>query len=118
MTQMLIDMEDTPILVEFSSRGGMREVNALDQSVEKLTDLSQKAVDKAVGTVKQMAARLLAIQDSLPAELTQIEVGFGIKFDVEIGAVISKAGGEAALNVTMTWERSKAQKSEDLAPGT
>ena len=53
---------------------------------------------KAVNTIKQI--KLHERPDS-------VEVEFGIKLDAEAGALIAKAGTEAAISVKMTWEKTK-----------
>jgi len=35
----------------------------------------------------------------------EVQVEFGVKLDVEAGALIAKTGVEATINVTLTWER-------------
>jgi hypothetical protein len=66
-----------------------------------------------MGTIKTMAQRVSALHDEMPHEFTQIEIDFGVKLDAEAGALLAKVGGEASLNVTLTWERpEKAAKGK------
>jgi hypothetical protein len=37
------------------------------------------------------------------AEPACVEVSFGIKFDIQAGAIIAKTGLESSLNVKMVW---------------
>jgi len=104
MTDFTID-ESERILVEFAPRPGVRRVSTFDLTMEQLEELSNKALDSALGTISQMAQRVRALRDKIPAEFTQVEVEFGIKLDAEAGALLAKAGGEAAISVTLTWER-------------
>ncbi len=98
--------EDTPILVEFAPRPGVRQVSL---SPDDLAEKSAQALDRAMGTIRQMAQRVSALRVTLPDEFTQVELEFGIKLEAEAGALISKVGAEASINVTLTWERSDAE---------
>ncbi len=104
MTDFAID-ESERILVEFAPRPGVRQVSTFDLTMEQLEELSNKALDSAMGTISQMAQRARALRDKIPDEFTQVEIEFGIKLDAEAGALLAKAGGEAAISVTLTWER-------------
>ncbi len=98
--------EDTPILVEFAPRPGVRQVSL---SPDDLAEKSAQALDRAMGTIRQMAQRVSALRVTLPDEFTQVELEFGLKLEAEAGALISKVGAEASINVTLTWERSDAE---------
>jgi len=107
MTTPTVD-QDTLILVEIAPRAGTRAVSRL--SPADLANRSAEALDAAMGTIKKMARRVSTLHKEMPHEFTQIEIEFGVKLDVEAGALLAKAGGEASLNVTLTWERPKKAK--------
>jgi hypothetical protein len=89
-------------LVEFYVTPGVQQVA---RSEDELAQRSAAAIDNAMATIKRMGERLqqtLAEMDSKPESL---EVNFGIKLTAEAGALISKVGGEAALNVKLVWSR-------------
>jgi hypothetical protein len=102
MTTSTLD-KDTPILVEFAPQPGMRAINRM--SAAELAKKSAEAVEAAMGTIKAMAQRVGALRDDMPHEFTRVEIDFGVKLDAEAGALLARAGGEASLNVTLTWER-------------
>ena len=104
MADFTID-EGERILVDFAPRPGVLRASTFDLPMEQLDELSRKALDSAMGTIVLMARRARALRDSIPSEFTQVDVEFGIKLDVEAGALVAKAGGEAAINVKLTWER-------------
>ncbi len=106
MTTPTVD-EDTLILVEFAPRSGVR---AVALSPADLAKKSAEALDAAMGTIKKMARRVSALHDEMPHEFSEIEIEFGVKLDVEAGALLAKAGGEASLNVTLTWKQPKKAK--------
>ena len=109
---------DQPILVEFETaprvraaarRGKGAEVRTVSrrkrQRTEDLIEESKRAVDGAMSTMETMARKVTdkmdALKDAKPDEVT---LTFGIKLDVEAGALIVKAGAEATLEVTMVWK--------------
>ncbi len=109
---------DHPILVEFETaprvravarRGKGAEVRALSRKKRQLTaDLieeSERAVDGAMSTMETMARKVTDKMDSLKdAKPDEVELAFGLKLDVEAGALIAKVGAEATLEVTMVWK--------------
>jgi hypothetical protein len=90
------------LVVEFESRPGLHEVAF---SPEDIARKSVQAVDKAMETVGDMAGRVTTTLGALAEPPSQVAVEFGIKLDVEAGALIAKAGGEASINVKLTWEK-------------
>ena len=102
MTERTVD-KDGPILVEFALAPGVRGIGRM--SAADLAKRSAEAVEAAMDTIKAMARRIGTLYEEMPHEITQIEIDFGVKLDVEAGALLAKAGGEASLNVTLTWER-------------
>ncbi len=109
---------DQPLLVEFDTaprvraiarRGKAAEVRSLSrkkrQRTADLIEESERAVDGAMSTMEKMARKVTdkmnALKDAKPDE---VELAFGLKLDVEAGALIAKAGAEATLEVTMVWK--------------
>ncbi len=93
--------ENAPVLVDFEAQPGAYEV-AL--SPEDAVKKSAEALDSAMNTIHNMAQRVIATVDALPRQPTQAEVTFGIKLNAEAGAIITKAGVEATINVTLSLE--------------
>jgi hypothetical protein len=96
--------EDEVILVEFAPAAGVRSVSLSPQAaIEK----SQEAIDHAMKSIRGMAKKTTkAIKEIPVAERPgTIAVSFGLKLTAEGGAVVAKAGVEAGINVTMTWQR-------------
>ncbi|WP_433062072.1 CU044_2847 family protein [Dactylosporangium sp. CS-033363] len=92
---------EPPLRVEFSYGPGVRQValggtEALDRSVRAMND--------AMGIIRQMAGRVRQTVRTMPGRPSEVEVAFGIKFDGEAGAVIAKAGVEASINVVFRWD--------------
>lgn len=102
--------ENASILVDFSSSGGKVTRGLLKLEPEELIEKSKKAVDSAMNTIYNMSQRVISTIDNLANQPSQVEVEFGISFDVEAGALVTKAGGEATLTVKLVWDRSQADR--------
>ena len=97
----MVDDADPPLRIEFYSRQGLHQV-AL--SAPEVLERSARAMQDAMGTVRQMAERVRHTVASMEFRPSEIEVAFGIKFDAEAGAIIAKAGVEASINVVFRWD--------------
>lgn len=95
--------EPTVILVELAPRPGVQQV-ALPTPAE-LAQRSAEALDKAWDTIRAMADRTSVLIDDLAGNPDKVQLEFGIKLDVEGNAMVAKAGAEAAISVSLTWER-------------
>jgi hypothetical protein len=100
--------EGIPILIEFSPRPGVEVVAIWGKKPEELKEKSEEALNNAMKTIEGMANRVGAIQKKIPAEFSQVEVEFGIKFDWKLGVILAEAGTEASINVTLTLSRPHA----------
>lgn len=95
----------TPILVEFTSETGVETIAIFQRQPEELKERSEKAINKAMETIEEMAKKIHAIHNKIPNEFSQAEFEFGIKFDWKLGAFMAEIGNEASINVTLTWTR-------------
>mgnify|MGYP000291886897 CR=1 FL=1 len=103
--------EQDVILVDLSPAQGMRGMNFSATSPD-LREKSQEVVDKAMGTIRAMAAKVVkTVKEIKVSERpNKVEVQFGIKFDAEAGALVAKASTETAIAVTLTWEHKETTK--------
>lgn len=101
--------KDKHIVIEFTSREGEEQVSLFSRPREMVEEKSEKALASAMSTIEEMAQRIASLQDRIPVEFSQAEVGFGIAFDWETGGFIAKAGTEASINVTLTWTRTSSK---------
>lgn len=92
------------ILIDFPD-SGVDTVAWLKLNPEQAKEKSEKAMAEAMNNIEEMACRINALRDRIPQEFSQVEVEFGIKFNWELGALITKAGAEASINVTLTWSK-------------
>ena len=95
--------ENAPILVEFALKPGALDVGFGQDTIEDLTEKSAKALDSAMNTIHKMARRVTETVEALAKRPSQVEVAFGVKFDAEAGAFITKAGVEASINIKLIW---------------
>jgi hypothetical protein len=100
-----MEQQQAPILVEWSSKGGREQV-----SVRDMVSDGSKALEQAMCVIENMAQRVQETAQKIAGdpqqrELKQVQVQFGLKLDAEAGAFLAKAGLEASIVVTMTWER-------------
>lgn len=104
------DSESIPILIEFSQQLGVVPVAFWNKSPAELKEKSEEALNSAMKNIEAMANKFSALQKKIPAEFSQVEVEFGIKFDWKVGAFLAEAGTEASINVTLTWSRPDESK--------
>ena len=108
MTTTQIEEDDEVILVELTPTAGVRSVSI---SPTDMIEKSKEAMDHAMKSIRGMAKKTVRTIKEIPISErpTTISVEFGLKLNAEGNAVVAKAGMEATLNVTMTWEN-KAKK--------
>jgi hypothetical protein len=92
--------DTAPLMVEFPLEGGVR---AIARTPADLAAKSSEVIDDAMGTINEMSERFRHAVDRMPVRPSQIELSFGIKLSAEVGAIVSKVGGEAALGVRLVW---------------
>ncbi|MCP2341389.1 CU044_2847 family protein [Actinomadura rupiterrae] len=95
------------ILVEFGSGPGLQQV-AL--SPAEAAQRSAAAIEHSMGVIRAMAAQVADTVAAIPRAPSNVEVSFGIKFDVHAHAVIAKSGLESSLNVKLTWQRDSLEQ--------
>jgi len=98
-----VEEDDDVILVELTPTSGVRTVSA---SPKIMAEKSKEAMDHAMRSIRRMAKKTMKAITDIPVSErpTTISVAFGLKLNAEGNAVVTKAGMEATLNVTMTWE--------------
>jgi hypothetical protein len=111
MTEFVID-DSVPILVDITDvSGGGLEYASRGGRAERLEEVSNEAMNRALSMIKKVGDGLKAVADEVPDDMTKIEIGFGVNFAWEAGKVVAKIGSEATINVNMTWEQSEDDES-------
>ena len=104
MTTMQIEDEDDVILVDLQPVAGIRSVSI---DPKDMAEKSKEAIDHAMKSMQSMAKKTVRAIKKIPISERPhtVEVSFGLKLTAEGNALVAKAGMEAAINVTMTWNR-------------
>jgi len=95
-----IQDQQPAVLVDFAPRVGLKEVSL---SPQDLAARSALAVDSAMASIRQLAERITSATKDLARRPDEMEVEFGLKLDAAMGALITRAGAEAHLAVTLKW---------------
>lgn len=104
MPTMQVQDDEDVILVEFAPEPGVRSASLRPVDI---AEKSNEAIDHALQTMRSMAKKSMKAIREIPVteRPSTISISFGLKLSAEGGAVVAKAGVEAAINVTMTWQR-------------
>lgn len=105
-------------LVEFVASGGEKilvEVDAVEseelQPVSKLPgEIAAQArttFAEALDSIKPMIRDIKQQLDSMTEPADGVEVKFSVKLSGEVGAVVTKVGGEATYEITLKWANEK-----------
>jgi hypothetical protein len=108
MTTMQIEDDDEVILVDLQPVSGIRSVSI---DPKDMAEKSKEAIDHAMKSMRGMAKKTVKTIKEIPISERphKVEVSFGLKLTAEGNALVAKAGVEAAINVTMTWERKEKE---------
>ncbi|MFK0109101.1 CU044_2847 family protein [Streptomyces sp. NPDC091217] len=88
------------LVVEVAEDGpGVVEVSRLGNAVVEAATSFEEGIDR----IRTAAASALRRLRDMPSRPDEVCLEFGMQFNAEFGAVLAKSGGEAHLNVTMTW---------------
>ncbi|TVQ18590.1 MAG: hypothetical protein EA367_14295 [Leptolyngbya sp. DLM2.Bin15] len=87
--------ENAPIVVEF---------DAASSSSPQAPEMSSKAINHAMNTMRSMAQQVAETMNSLDDRPSQVEVSFGIQLNANGQAAIVNIGRSAALSVKLTWQ--------------
>lgn len=97
--------DDVVILVDFPDEQGLIYASRGSKTAAEWAEKSEEALQSALDVVRAMTRRISTLYDSVPDEITEAEVQFGVKLTAEAGAILTRAGVEGMLNVTLKWER-------------
>ncbi len=110
----MTDNEELDIFIEWPDQYGIRRAS-VGESIDKLKDESQKALNMAMGTIREMAFRVSQSIKEMGTEARpdEVEVEFSIKLECEGGAVVplvakTTAGGQ--FNIRFKWSVEKPEK--------
>ena len=99
-------------LIEFNVPGGTVVVESQDAAtgsvmrgagLAQLTQKVGKSLVDALSVIGPVAEAALSACEDLAAAPDTVEVEFGLKFDVHIGAVIAHSSTEGSLRIKLVW---------------
>jgi hypothetical protein len=102
-------------LAQFPLAGGGVLVVETDSSDARrvMRGATSEAVATAVDTFEAAMAKVRYAAEGILHQLTsltqppdEVEVEFGVKLNVETGAIIAKSSAEANFKINLTWKRS------------
>lgn len=104
---------DSTAIVEFSSaKGGFSSAKGSKPTglfsrteLTKLAEKSNTAVDKAMNTIRMMSERVNSTMQNMDQGPAHVELEYGIKFDADIGVIISKSKTESSMTVKIVWDK-------------
>ena len=94
------------ILIEFTktSQGGTVPVSLFSPTKKPdLVKKSNEAIGKAMATIRNMASELNSTIQTIENRPNNVEMEFGIKFDIEVGAIVAKVTTEGSMKVKLVW---------------
>ncbi|MCC5899867.1 MAG: hypothetical protein JJU32_18360 [Phormidium sp. BM_Day4_Bin.17] len=65
---------------------------------------ARKTFSEALNNLKPMVANIKAHLDGMTEPADEVQVKFSVKLSGEVGAVVTKVGGEATYEITLKWQ--------------
>lgn len=97
--------DGSPIFVEISdSRSGYRGGNT--RSGTPSLEIADKRFREVLSTVSAIATEAMETIDNMVTKPDEISLELGIKITAEAGVLVTRLGGEAHLQITLTWKKS------------
>lgn len=94
----IIEVDEEPGVTRVSRQGRIRDAGV--------------AFETALADVRDAAIAALTQFQAMTRQPDQVEITFGVKLDVEVGAVIAKTGVQGNLEVKLTWQREVSEEGE------
>ena len=80
------------------------EVKPVSKRPGKIAAQAKQTFDQALDNLKPMVERIRDRVDGMTQPADEVEVKFSVKLSGEIGAVVTKVGGEATYEITLKWQ--------------
>ena len=80
------------------------EIEPAPKSPGEVAAEARDTFTEALASMKPMIRDIKEQLDSLTKPADEVEVKFGVKLSGEIGAVLTKVGGEATYEITLKWQ--------------
>ena len=79
-------------------------VKPVSKRPDEIAAKAKQTFDDALDNLKPMVERIRARVDAMTQPADEVEVKFSVKLSGEIGAVVTKVGGEATYEITLKWQ--------------
>jgi hypothetical protein len=106
--------ENGPVVIEVDSEDpGMASISRLGDVITDVGERFEGALDKVRGAA---FSALNAFRDKSLAP-NEIFLEFGVKFNVEAGAVIAKTSADGNFTVRLTWSQGTPEPTDEATSG-
>jgi len=102
----LDDTGKETVLIEVEDVEGIEDVEEIEPCARSYGQLAAEAsqtFDRALDGITPMVKTLKRRLDGLTDPADEVEVKFSVKLSGEVGAVVTKVGGEATYEITLKW---------------
>lgn len=110
-TELLIETSDA---AEEKMPAGEDEFRSMSRSADKILDsgknLFQEAIFRIQLCASEVATGINEIKETMRPD--EVEASLAFKLTAEAGAIITKLGGEAQLQVKLTWKNEKSKNKK------
>ncbi len=80
------------------------EIVPVSKSPGELAALARQTLSTALNDIAPMVRTLKNRLNALTDPADEVEVKFSVKLSAEIGAIVTKVGGEATYEITLKWK--------------
>lgn len=108
-TELMIETDDIPV-EELSSKED--EFRDMPKSVDKIIDSGKNLIREAIIRIQMCASEISTGISNIKEKMRpdEVEASLAFKLTAEAGAIITKLGGEAQLQVKLVWKDQKKNK--------
>ncbi len=96
---------DRTVFIEVDRVTTSGEVTPCTRNPGEIAAKAGQTFSEALANIKPMIQAVRTQLDDAAEAATAMEVKFSVKLSGEVGAVITKVGGEATYEITMRWEK-------------
>jgi len=80
------------------------EIKPVSKRPGAIAAQAKQTFDQALDNLKPMVESIRDRVDAMTQPADEVEVKFSVKLSGEVGAVVTKVGGEATYEITLKWQ--------------
>lgn len=80
------------------------DIKPVSKAPGEIAAKAKQTFAEALDTLKPMVQSIKAQVDAMTEPADEVEVKFSVKLSGEVGAVVTKVGGEATYEITLKWQ--------------